>query len=279
MHVARLLCVSTAWRNIIQAAYPEAPVPRRSILGATFAGVGVSAIIPARGGDAVRVFLAKRSVPNSTYTTIASTVVLLSLFDFLVAGSLVLWAAASGYLPGSDVLGPSFDFGWVIRNPGTFLKVIGLVLLILLVIVLWFAEQIGDFRRRIGQGFLILRDTQGYLSRVVIWQVADWLCRFAAVLLFLHAFGLPATVHNALLVQVSAALASLLPISPSGIGTEQAFLLYLFGGQVGGAALVAFSVGMRLTLITVNAALGFATLLLTLRTVRWRTAHGARHSP
>lgn len=248
-------------------------------MGAVFAGVGVNAIIPARSGDAVRVFLAKRSVPGSSYTTIASTVVLLSLFDFLVAGSLVVWAAASGYLPGSDVLGPSFDFGWVISNPGTFLKAIGLVLVILLVIVLWFAEQIGDFRRRIGQGFLILRDKRSYLGRVAVWQVADWFCRFAAVLLFLHAFGLPATVRNALLVQVSAALASLLPISPSGIGTEQAFLLYLFGGQVGGAALVAFSVGMRLTLIAVNAALGFGTLLVTLRTVRWREAHGARHSP
>ncbi len=71
--------------------------------------------------------------------------------------------------------------------------------------------------------------------------------------------GSRATVHNALLVQVSAALASLLPISPSGIGTEQAFLLYLFGGQVAGTALVTFSVGMRVTLITVNTALGFAT--------------------
>jgi uncharacterized protein (TIRG00374 family) len=103
----------------------------------------------------------------------------------------------------------------------------------------------------------------------VAWQTADWLLRFTAIFFFLHAFGLPATLHNAVLVQVSAALASLLPISPSGIGTEQAFLIYLFRGHVPGAALVAFSVGMRLTLITVNAALGFGTLLVTLRTVRW----------
>jgi uncharacterized membrane protein YbhN (UPF0104 family) len=251
-------------------------VPRRSIVGAVFAGVGVNAIIPARGGDAVRVFLAKRCVPGSTYATVTSTLVLLSLFDFCVAGSLVLWAAVSGYLPGSDVLGPSFDFGWAIRNPITFLKAIGLILVVLLVIVLWFAEQIGDFRRRIAQGFSILKDSRAYLRRVLLWQVADWLLRFAAVLFFLHAFGLPGTLHNALLVQVSAALASLLPISPSGIGTEQAFLLFLFGGQIAGTSLVAFSVGMRLTLIVVNASLGFVTLLVTLRTVHWRTAHGAR---
>jgi uncharacterized membrane protein YbhN (UPF0104 family) len=247
-------------------------------LGAVFAGVGVGAIIPARGGDAVRVVLAKRCVPDSTYVTITSTVVLLTLFDFVVAGSLVLWAAISGSLPGGGVLGPSFDFGWIIHNPVTFLKVAGLFLIILLVVVLWFAEQIGEFRHRIAQGFSILRDKRAYVRGVVLWQVGDWLLRFTAVLFFLHAFGLPATLHNAVLVQVSAALASLLPISPSGIGTEQAFLVYLFRGHVPGAALVAFSVGMRLTLIAVNTILGFTTLLLTLRTTNWRQAHGARSS-
>ena len=271
-HVLRLLAVSRAWRNIIKGAYPKERVPWRSVVGAIFAGVGVNAVIPARGGDAVRIVLAKRAVHGSTYTTITATLVLLTAFDFVVASSLVLWAAVQGLLPGSDVLGPSFDFGWAFHNPGTFLKAIGIVLLVLLVIVLWFAEQIADFRHRIAQGFSILRDKRAYLRRVALWQAVDWSLRIVAVLFFLEAFGLPATLHNALLVQVSAGLASLLPISPSGIGTEQAFLLYLFRGQVGGAALVGFSVGMRITLIVVNVALGFAALLLMLRTVRWREA-------
>lgn len=267
-HILRLIAVSRAWRNIIQGAYPNAEVPARSILGAVFAGVGVNAIVPARGGDALRVFLAKRSVPGSSYTTIASTLVLLSAFDFVVATSLVFWAAGSGLLP--DALGPSFDFGWAFDNPGTFLKVVGLVLVIALVVLLWFAEQIGDFRRRVAQGFSILRDKGAYLRRVALWQAADWACRFTATLFFLSAFGLPVTLRNALLVQVSMGLASLLPISPSGIGTEQAFLVYLLRGQVSNAALIAFSVGMRITLILTNLALGFATLLLTLRTANWR---------
>lgn len=267
-HVLRLIAVSRAWRNIIKGAYPNSEVPGRSILAAVFAGVGVNAIVPARGGEAVRVFLAKRSVEGSSYTTIASTLVLLSAFDFVVATSLVFWAAASGLLP--DALGPSFDFGWAFDNPGTFLKAVGLVLVIALVVLLWFAEQIGGFRKRLGQGFWILRDKRAYLRGVALWQVADWTCRFVTVLFFLSAFGLPVTFRNAVLVQVSMGLASLLPISPSGIGTEQAFLVYLLRGQVGSAALVAFSVGMRITLIVVNLALGFATLLLTLRTANWR---------
>ena len=85
------------------------------------------------------------------------------------------------------------------------------------------------------------------------------------------------TVQNALLVLVSAGLASLLPISPSGIGTEQAFLLYLLRDQASRAALLAFSVGMRITIILVNLVLGFTALFVTLRTVNWRE-HVA-HSP
>jgi len=250
-------------------------VPWRSIVGAVFAGVGVNAIIPARSGDAVRVVLTKRGIEGSSYATVASTVILLSLFDFVVATCLVLWAAATGQLP--KVLGPSFDFGWAFHNPGTFLKATALVLAVLLVLLLWFAEQIGDFRARLAQGFAILRDRRAYFRRVALWQAVDWSFRLVAIFFFLRAFGLPATIHNALLVQVSAGLASLLPISPSGIGTEQAFLLYLLRDQASRASLLGFSVGMRITIIVVNLALGFTALLVTLKTVRWRE-HVA-HSP
>jgi uncharacterized membrane protein YbhN (UPF0104 family) len=274
-HVLRLFAVSRAWRNIIQAAYPSTRVRWRPILGAVFAGVGVNAIVPARGGDVVRVYLAKRSIDGSSYATLGSTVVLLSLFDFVVASSLVIWAGVAGLLPGLDALGPSFDFGWAVDNPRRALIAFGVILLILLAILLWYAEQIGDFRQRIAQGFTALRDRGYYFRRVALWQALDWSCRFVAILFFLSAFGLPATIHNALLVQVSAGLASLLPISPGGIGTEQAFLLYLFRGAVSRTALLAFSVGMRLTLIAVNVALGFGALLVMLRTTNWRE-HVAR---
>src|SRR5262245_7108119 len=273
-HVLRLLAVSRAWRNIIKGAYPEKRVRWRSIVASVFAGAGVNAIIPARGGDAVRVVLAKRGVEGSSYATIASTLVLLSLFDFVVATCLLTWAAVTGRLP--KVLGPSFDFGWAFHNPVTFLKVIAVILAVALVVLLWYAERIGDFRRRLAQGFAILRDRRAYFRTVAFWQAIDWSLRLAAVLFFLRAFGLPVTVQHALLVQVSAGLA-LLPISPSGIGTEQAFLLYLLRDQASRAALLAFSVGMRITIIAVNLALGFTALFVTLRTVNWRD-HVA-HSP
>jgi uncharacterized protein (TIRG00374 family) len=150
------------------------------------------------------------------------------------------------------------------------LKITAVVLAVAIVALLWFAEDLQGFRHRLAQGFAILKDRGNYLRHAAAWQCADWLLRLTAVFFFLHAFGLPATLHNALLVQVSAALASLVPLTPQGIGTEQAFLLSVFRGQAPSAALLAFSVGMRITLMVVNAILGFATIFLTLRTVRLR---------
>src|SRR5205823_12563448 len=111
-HVLRLVVLSRAWRNIVKAAYPKQRVRWRTILGAQFAGVGVNAIVPARGGDAVRVLLAKRGVSDSSIATLAATLLLLTLFDFVVAGVLMIWALAAGVLPGTSVLKrlPSFDF-------------------------------------------------------------------------------------------------------------------------------------------------------------------------
>jgi uncharacterized protein (TIRG00374 family) len=84
----------------------------------------------------------------------------------------------------------------------------------------------------------------------------------------LDAFDIPQSLQNALLVQVSSSLATLVPLTPAGIGTEQAFLLYVFQGAVPSAQLLAFSVGMRIMLSATNAIAGFTAIALTLRTVR-----------
>ena len=57
--------------NILRAAYPTETVPLPRGVGAYFAGYGFNAVIPARGGDVVRLFLTKTSVPRSSYPAVA----------------------------------------------------------------------------------------------------------------------------------------------------------------------------------------------------------------
>jgi glycosyltransferase 2 family protein len=275
-HLCKLAVVSRAWQNIIRAAYPDRPVRWRYMFGAYVAGTGVNAIIPARGGDVVRLFLAKRRIEGSTYTTLVSTSLLQTMFDILVASCLILWAVTQHVLPGLDVLRspslPALDYGWAFRHPTAGLILFGLLLLFGTALVAWIAERVDQFRAKVAQGFAAFRDRSYYLRHVVSWQLLDWTLRLVTVFFFLRAFGIPATLRNALLVQVSQSLATIFPVSPAGIGTEQALLLYIFRSVTSKSLALSFSVGMRVTLIIVNAVVGFTAILLMTGTLRIRRA-------
>ena len=268
----KLCCTSRAWRNIIATSYPDEDVPYRSIFGAYLARVGVNAIIPARGGDVLGLYVVRHRVKNSSYPTLATTLVALTLFDSVLAAAFIVMALISGELPGRAVLSklPGFDFNWLFAHFVGTLIVLGVVLFVMLVLVLWFAEDLVGFRHRLAQGFVVFKEFGHYLRHVAVWQAADWCLRIAAIFFFLRAFHVPATIHNAMLVQVTQSLAVLFPISPSGIGTEQALLLYIFRGKAADTVLLSFSVGMRVTLIIFNALLGFGAIFVMLRTLRWK---------
>ena len=71
-------------------------------------------------------------------------------------------------------------------------------------------------------------------------------------------------------MQVTQSLATLIPATPGGIGTEQAFVVYVFRtADIARSTLLAFSVGMKLVLTAVNVVVGFTAILLTLGTVRF----------
>ena len=275
-HLCKLVAVSRAWQNIIQAAYPDQPVRWRQMFGSYVAGTGVNALIPARGGDVVRLFLAKRRVEGSTYTTLVSTSLLQTMFDIVVASCFIVWAVTQHVLPGLDALRspslPALDYGWAFRHPVAGLILFGLLLLFGTALVAWIAERVEEFRAKVAQGFAAFHDRSYYLRRVVFWQLVDWTLRLVTVFFFLRAFGIPATLRNALLVQVSQSLATIFPVSPAGIGTEQALLLYIFRNVTSKSMALSFSVGMRVTLIIVNAVVGFTAILLMTGTLRIRRA-------
>ena len=275
-HLLKMACTSRAWRNVLAAAYPEERVPWISIYGAYLAGVGINAIIPARAGDAVRIVLAHRAIPGSTYTTVVSSTLVLSLFDMFAASSLLVWALTTGELPGLDVLPRlrSFDFAWLFGRPLLFELTVAGVLVALGVVGFWIAGHVADFRERVAQAFRVLSPPTRYLRKVAVWQAADWGLRLLTIWFLLAAFHIPQTLENAALTQVSTSVATLLPITPAGVGTEQAFLLYALSGVASASVLLAFSVGAKLTLTITNVLAGFTAIVLTLRTVRFKQALG-----
>jgi glycosyltransferase 2 family protein len=273
-HLLKMACTSRAWRNVLAAAYPEERVPWISIYGAYLAGVGINAIIPARAGDAVRIVLAHRAIPGSTYTTVVSSTLVLSLFDMFAASLFLAWAVSLGALPGLDVLSTleSFDFAWIFARPLLFDLSIATTLVLVAVAGFWIAGHVANFRERVAQAFRVMSPPRRYFARVVTWQVADWGLRLVTIWFLLDAFDIPQSLENAGLVQVSQSVATLFPITPAGIGTEQAFLLYLLNGVAAASVLLAFSVGAKITITVTNVVAGFTAIALTLRTLRYKKA-------
>jgi glycosyltransferase 2 family protein len=272
IHLVRGLAVSRAWRNVLADAYPEEKVPFRSVYGSYLAGVGVNALIPARAGDAVRLVLLKSRIPSATYTTLAASLAVMAIFDTIAALTLFGFALTQNVLPSLDVVPdlPSFDFGWLFQRP-RLLAGISITLGVAIGVgLVWAVRHVQAFKARVGQAFTVLRRPKRYLRRVALWQTVDWTCRIAATYWFLRAFHVDATVRNALVAQVAQSLSTLLPISPGGIGTEQALLVVVLAGEASRSALLSLSVGIKLTILVVNLILGFTALAIMARTLDWR---------
>ncbi len=278
-HLLKLACTSRAWRNVLTAAYPDLEVPWRPILAAYVSGVGVNAIVPARAGDAVRIFLAHRAIPGSSYTTIVSSTVVLTFVDMALALVVFVYALTQGVLPSLDALSalPSFDYSWAFEDgvihPGALLAILAVA-----AGGAWLLHHFWHrLRQRVAQAFNVFDPPTRYARTVVGWQLCDWMLRLATVWFFLGAFGIPQSVGNVLLVQATMSLSTLVPATPGGIGTEQALLVYAFRDiGVARSTLLAFSVGMKIVLTVVNVVVGFVAIFLTLGTVRFRRVVAAQ---
>ncbi|HEX5469970.1 MAG TPA: lysylphosphatidylglycerol synthase transmembrane domain-containing protein [Gaiellaceae bacterium] len=272
LHVLKLLLRGRAWQNILRASYPNARIRYWGVFGSYMAGVGVNSLAPARGGDLVKLYLVKRRVKDSSYPTLASSLVVETLFDFVISSALFIWAIKLGLLPGVPDLPavPAFDWSFVVRHP-VIAAFIGCVLLGLAIVgAAWASRRVNEFREKLALGFAILHDRRAFLTGVVTWQAASWLARGAAVYFFLEAFRIPASIEATVTVLVVQGLSTLLPFTPGGAGTQQAVLVYAFAGTAAASTVLGFSVGMQLVTIAVNVVLGFGALAIMLRTLHWR---------
>ena len=272
-HVAKLAFRSYAWRAIVAAAYPEARLKLRSVFGAYVAGVGVNSIVPARGGDLVKLYLVKHRIEGGAYATLAPTLVVETLFDFVTGAALLAWALAIGALPAHQVYSriPDVDWKFFLRHERLTLFLLAGLAVGALVLFVWARRRWDDFKERVGRGFAILRDRSRFFWRVLVPQAISWVLRIASVFFFLKAFHVPATVHNALLAQVVDSLSTLFPATPGGAGTKQGLTEFLFRGRgVSHTLLLAFSVGMNIAIVVANVVLGLIAMALMARTLSFK---------
>jgi uncharacterized membrane protein YbhN (UPF0104 family) len=276
LHSVNLLLRTGAWYSILRAAYPGVPYRYRSCAGAYLAGVGVNAIAPARGGDLVKIFLTRTRLEGSTTPTILASLLVETLIDAVLGIAILVYALTQHVLPRVPELPsiPAFEWSWAVSNP-TVTAIVATFFLLAAMLAVRRVKAAGvAFAARVRQGFSILRMPRRYFVAVAVPQLVGWACRVGAAAAFLEAFGIPGTLRNALLVMVVGSLTTLLPVTPGGVGTQQALIVVVLSGAASDAQLLSFSVGMQAAVMVSNALLGGIALILMLRTFSLRAAIG-----
>jgi uncharacterized membrane protein YbhN (UPF0104 family) len=266
LSVGLQLCRAHAWSNALRAAYPGEAVSQRGVIGAFLVGSGLNGILPARGGDAIKIVLAKRSVRGSSYPAIISSFAVLAPFDSGIGLLVLLYALTRGLLPAAPRLPelPAFEISFWAAHPQLLVFTITVVGIGLVILIAFIARRIESFWENLKRGIVILRDPSRYLREVLAWQLMGWVLRFASFWLFLDAFHIGGSFDNVLLVMCVQAITGALPFTPGGAGAQQALLVVALHGPTY-AAVVAYSVGQQLSVTIWSVAIAFITLGVVFR--------------
>jgi uncharacterized protein (TIRG00374 family) len=258
---------SRASFNILRAAYPQERFEFRDIWGAYFAGYGFNSVIPARGGDVVRLFLTKTSVPRSSYPAVAATFVVELGFDAAMGSLILLFAFTQGVFPKPPDFAKlnAFDLSYLAQHPRFTLFLITALAVGAMVAFALLSVRAKAFWARVRQGFTILRDRRRYLREVFGLQLAGWVFRFTAFWFLLEAFGVGGSVKNVLLVLGVNAVAAAVPFTPQGAGVQQALLVKVFADSASASTVAAYSVGQQIAIGTLTFGIGFGALAFIFR--------------
>jgi uncharacterized membrane protein YbhN (UPF0104 family) len=260
-----------AWRNVLRAAYPDKPIPFLPLAAAYLAGAGINAIVPAHAGDATKVFLVKRQIPDSSYPAVTSSFLVQTVFDTSVGILVLLYAISQGLLPPLPRIPnlPAFEISFWADHPDLFFIAVGVTLLAIAIGIYLLAHRVRRFWARVRQGLVILSEPSRYMREVFAWQGIGWLLRFAAFWFFLEAFGIGGSVGNVMLVMSVQAIANIVPFTPGGAGAQQALLVATLHGPTR-TAVLSFSVGTQIAMAAWSVVLGFTAILLVFKTTDWR---------
>jgi Lysylphosphatidylglycerol synthase TM region len=244
LHLANQVVRGRGWCATIRLARPDEPCCRaRDAVAAWVAGAGMGGILSARGGDAVRLLLLRRRLPDEGYPVLAGTLVAEAAGETALGLAFLAVLLASG-LHWTPALGAPAAV-WIV--PALIVATAAVVLL---------RSRWSAFRLLIAgvaRGCSALRRPGAYLRAVTPWQLASRLLRAASLACFLVAFGLPATAAAVGLVMVAQGGGRLLPLAPASAAATVAVLAAGFPGATGThpdvATLAAFVVGTS-TLLT-----------------------------
>ena len=258
-----------AWRNILQASYPEERIPVRPIVSSYAGGIAINNVLPAQAGTIAYFGMFRAIIPHSAMTTIVAGGVPQNLFYSVIAAAIYLLLFISR--PGS------FDVELNFLDENAWLTMVILVaaavLIVLVLRVLW--RRLHRYWIQALDGVAILRTPVRYVTRVLIVQMLAYCCRIAVNVTFMNAFGVPVTVRNVFLIIAANSISTTVAVTPGGVGTQQALASFALRGSVPASVTTAYSLGQQVIITAWNLIFGTALMATTFG---WSATKDLAHS-
>ncbi len=256
------------WHAILLAAYPQAygTLRQRDTCLAYLAGAGLNGVIPARGGDVVKLTLVNRRIHDSSYATSAATFIPETVFETLFGTALVAWALARGFLPVPSTPGeiPSLDVTFVLQHPIVSAVAVAVIGVLGWLVIRFIRRGAQEFAARFKQGMVILGSPARFIREVAAPQALSRVIRLGSLAAFMTAFELPVTVSTVVLVMAAQGGGRIIPLAPVSAGLRLAMLSYGFvevtGHPVEPAAIATFTVGVGAVLLVTGLLISLAIL-------------------
>jgi hypothetical protein len=230
LHVAGQVCRGLAWRGVLAAAWPG--VTRRNVCAWHVCGAGLSGVLSARGGDAVRIALARRQLDRASVPALAGTIAAEGSFETVFGAVLALVAVRLGV--GSVEL-PPVPLLIGVAVAGAVVVALGAR-----------SRRVRRIAAEVGRGLAVMRHPRCWARTVLPWQLVARGLRLGAATCFLLAFGLPVAPAVVLAACAAQGSGAMLPIPGAGPATVAGALLVALpmaaGHPVDPAAVAALAV-------------------------------------
>jgi hypothetical protein len=242
-----------AWHAALAETAPQ--LRYRDVVLAHLGGAGFNGVIPAHGGDAVKLALLKRRAPEAPLGQLLGSLGPPAALEALLTALLLAWAVATGVVE--------------MPSPGVIpLPLVGAAAALAAGLLWLLARKAPKLLRDVRTGMTALRRPGDLLRNVLPWVLAARAFRFAAIACFLAAVGLSATPVGLLVVMaVLGGVGSNGPASaPVRIAVLSASLPAVLGQAVSLQTATTLLGALQLSPLIVNFAISVTVLAITLRT-------------
>lgn len=222
VHYSGFVVRGLRWQQLLQALGYR--FTWRYMMTLLLSGWFVSALLPARAGDLLRVALLRTPTPNHAVAPVAASVGSIVMERVLDMGALLLLGASVGF-----ALLRSEMPGWIVAAYGSTLVLLGLA-----VVALWIAppllhwlhrrssqplwQKLFDLAIQVVESLQTLRRFPALALLILLESLYIWLCDGVLMWCVLKAMGVVAPLSSILFVALTVDIFAAIPLTPGGIG-------------------------------------------------------------